>query len=331
MAKWKYQAIDVYRTLTRPLRGLSVNAMRIKGRLPVYSLFYHRVSNDVLNPWTITIDKFRQQMEWLKRNFDVVTLLEAQRRIASGFNNRPTVCITFDDGYSENGEFAIPYMIENRLPLTYFVATGNVVDQRPFEHDALRGEILPVDTIDNLRSYVAAGVEIGGHTRNHIDMGSIQDPATIVDEVLMASRELERLLDTPIRYFAFPFGQPENLNRVAFHLLKQHGFCGVCSAYGGWNEIGGDAFHIQRIHGDPSLSRVKNMLTVDPRTALQTRFDYSLDPADDHSYAILEETLRLAKANDSSDAVSNDVSVATLPPIDTIIVDNVSCETTKTR
>ena len=50
---------------------------------------------------------------------------------------------------------------------------------------------------------------------------------------------------------------------------------GACSAYQGWNEIGLDEFHIQRIHGDPNFSRFKNWMTYDPRFARVKRFDYS--------------------------------------------------------
>ncbi len=40
---------------------------------------------------------------------------------------------------------------------------------------------------------------------------------------------------------------------------------GVCSAYGGYNFPGGDAFHIERIAVDDELLRLKNWVTLDPR------------------------------------------------------------------
>ena len=50
----------------------------------------------------MTCDEFQTQIDWFQENFEIVDLEECQRRIRSGFNDRPTLSITFDDGYSEN-------------------------------------------------------------------------------------------------------------------------------------------------------------------------------------------------------------------------------------
>jgi hypothetical protein len=55
------------------------------------------------------------------------------------------------------------------------------------------------------------------------------------------------------------------LNTDAFRLAREAGYAGVCSAYGGYNYLGDDPFHFQRIHADPELIRLKNWLMVDPR------------------------------------------------------------------
>ena len=49
------------------------------------------------------------------------------------------------------------------------------------------------------------------------------------------------------------------------------GYAGVCSAYGGFNFPGDDPFHLQRIHADDDLIRLKNWVTVDPRKLQETR------------------------------------------------------------
>ena len=109
------------------------------------------------------------------------------------------------------------------------------------------------------------GVEIGAHTRSHCDIGKVQDPDRIYDELIAATNELSLHVGCPIRYFAFPFGQPSNLNAAAVELAKDNGLQGVCSAYGAYCLPGEDPFHIPRIHGDPEFSRFRNWMTVDPR------------------------------------------------------------------
>ena len=62
-----------------------------------------------------------------------------------------------------------------------------------------------------------------------------------------------------------------------FQLAREAGFAGVCSAYGGYNVPGDDPFHLQRIHADPDIIRLKNWLTVDPRKlARVARFQYQM-------------------------------------------------------
>jgi peptidoglycan/xylan/chitin deacetylase (PgdA/CDA1 family) len=257
--------IDSWRIATWPWRALASRRAKRQGTWPVAILFWHRVADDRMNDWTIGTEAFCRQIDWLEKHFEIVPLAEAQRRIRSGHNRVPTVCLTFDDGYADNSAQAIPMLMGRGIPFTYFVATEHVRRAQPFPHDVARGEPLEPNSIEVLRAMAQAGVEIGGHTRNHANLGAIADPDLLYDEVIGAAHDLEKQIGRPVRYFAFPYGQLENLNGRVFALARQHGFAGVCSAYGGWNEIGGDAFHLQRFSGDPELARIRNWLTLDPR------------------------------------------------------------------
>lgn len=265
MDHWKSHLIEAYRLMTVPYRQFRMFRMIKQGTVPIIILFYHRVANEVMNPWTISQENFERQIDWFQERFDIVDLEECQRRMTCAKNDKATLAITFDDGYAENCEFALPLLIERRIPVTYFVTTDHTTNQKPFPHDLERGHPLPVNTIESLRALELAGVEIGAHTRTHVDLGSVTCDHQLVDEVITASMELEAQIGRKIRYFAFPFGQVRNLNRNVFAMLKEAGFLGACSAYGGWNRSTGDPFHLQRIHGDPNFTRMKNWLTFDPR------------------------------------------------------------------
>lgn len=265
--------ISAYHWTVGPLRAVNVRQLKSQGQLPVAILFYHRVADTFLNGWTISREGFSRQIDWMQANFDLVSLAEAQRRVASGFNDRPTVCITFDDGYAENSEFALPLLLERRIPFTYFVTLKNIVEQRPFEHDCKLGQPLPVDSLETIQALSGIGVDIGCHTLTHPDCGSLSE-SLLRREIVDAGKELEDCLGRRVPHFAFPFGQHQNLTRRGFELCREQGYQVVCSAYGGMNAVGEDSFHLQRIHGDPSLARIKNWLSYSPRQLSVSRFRY---------------------------------------------------------
>lgn len=56
--------------------------------------------------------------------FDIVTLDEATRRLAAGGEGPPFAALTFDDGYRDNLEYALPVLRRHEAPFTLYVATG---------------------------------------------------------------------------------------------------------------------------------------------------------------------------------------------------------------
>jgi peptidoglycan/xylan/chitin deacetylase (PgdA/CDA1 family) len=274
LSPWKSGLLGAYYYATLPARCWS-NGQAIRGgNAPVMIIYYHRVADHTPNGWTISNSQFRRQINWLAANFDLVSLDEAQRRVREG-NSRAAVSITFDDGYAENCEQALPLLISRRIPCTYFVTSQYVLTSTPFPHDVAEGRPLRPNTIEQLGALTAAGIEIGGHTRTHADLGKLANEVQLRDEIVGGRDDLEQALGIKIRHFAFPYGLHNNLNAAAFRIAEEMGFAGVCSAYGGYNLPGDDAFHLQRIHADPEFVRLKNWLTVDPRKVRRTeRFSY---------------------------------------------------------
>jgi peptidoglycan/xylan/chitin deacetylase (PgdA/CDA1 family) len=204
----------------------------------------------------------------------MISMEETQRRMRSGANTRPAVHITFDDGYADNCRTAIPWLVKESIPCTYFVTVRNVLENRPFDHDLKAGASPAPNSLDEVRAMAAAGIEIGAHTYDHPDLGTLSDPAAMIREIVTARNELSAAVGRDVRYFAFPFGQHANLSCRAFHLAAGSGYDGVCSAYGGYNFPGDDAFHVQRIPAVCERLRMKNWLNADPRKLYTRRFDY---------------------------------------------------------
>ena len=273
----KAPVLDLYYLATLPKRRQSSAQMQKDHKTPVMVLFYHRVANTSPNDWTISPEQFRRQISWVRERYDIVSLHDAQLRIGADDNKRPTVCITFDDGYADNCETAVPWMLDQEIPFTYFVTSNHVQSGEPFAHDVAAGNPLKPNTIEQIHEMASAGVEIGAHSRTHTDLGQLENEQMLFDEIVGSKRDLEEMLDRPVRYIAFPFGMPSNMSTAAFRIAFQAGLWGACSAYGGYNMPGDDPFHLQRIHGDPQWARFRNWLTVDPRKLSQKR---QFDPGD---------------------------------------------------
>jgi peptidoglycan/xylan/chitin deacetylase (PgdA/CDA1 family) len=243
-------------------------------------LFYHRIADDRATPWTHSFRLFRRQIRWLKKHCDLISLEEAQKRIRRGSNDRIACSITFDDGYADNCARALPLLIAEKIPCTYFVSLRNVLKGKPFPHDLRRGVSCRPNTVAQLCWMAQQGIEIGAHTRTHADLGRVTDECKLYDEVVVAGEELQSAIGSPVRYFSFPFGLPHNLSRRAFQMAFDYGYEGVCSAYGDYNFPGDDPFHLRRIHVD-NMARLKNWGTIDPRKISPTHTveDYLPPPA----------------------------------------------------
>ncbi len=265
MRMWRECLLAAHYWATLPARRRAAIERAASEREPVRVLFYHRVADAHPNDWTMSTKAFATQIRWLRRRFDLVSLTEAQARIATGRNRWPTACITFDDGYAENCQFAVPLLLRQGIPFTYFVSTDFVVRGKPFPHDVEAGCPLPVNAPEEICALAATGVEIGAHTRSHADLGEPLARDRLIDEIAGSKRELEQITGRAVHHFAFPYGQHDNLSPAAFRVAYEAGFATACSAYGGYNFPGDDPFHVRRFHADPEFMRFKNWLTIDPR------------------------------------------------------------------
>ncbi len=280
MPPWKALAATLYRYLTGPWRRRWLQKAAAYGQAPAVVLFYHRVADDLATPWTVSTKTFLRQMEWLRRHFEIVSLDEVHRRMASGWNHGLCVAVTFDDGYAANCQVAIPWLIAHAVPCTYFVTLEPVLSGRPFAHDQCLGQALAPNTVEQLRAMAAAGIDIGSHTYTHADLGRTRRPEDIEREVVASRVELECLVGRQVRHFAFPFGQPQHLSGPAMAAARRAGYLTVCSAWGEYNFPDGEGFHIRRIPADESLVRLKNWVTIDPRK-LRRASDVPSAPAEE--------------------------------------------------
>lgn len=190
---------------------------RLRGQYPVLILTHHLIS-DRPHRMGISTETFWRQVRFLQRHYRIVTLDHAVELLRSGSVTVPTVVLTFDDGYRDNFVSLRAIADEAGVPVSLFVTTEPVDVQREFQHDLASGSRghLPL-TWRQIRYWAFHGAEFGSHTRTHVDCGSA-DRATLEQEMVGSKKDLEDRLGMPVRFFAFPFGNPENLSLQAIKI-----------------------------------------------------------------------------------------------------------------
>jgi peptidoglycan/xylan/chitin deacetylase (PgdA/CDA1 family) len=118
--------------LARRLRGAGVLDLleRFARRPGLLVLMYHRIGTPADAPyyapiWSASAGAFREQMTRLRATYRIATLGEAVALAASGFPvTEPTALVTFDDGYRDNFETALPILRELDVPAAFFLPTA---------------------------------------------------------------------------------------------------------------------------------------------------------------------------------------------------------------
>ena len=95
----------------------------VRGKLSV--LIFHRVRPqiDPFEPEALVAEQFDRILGWVSRCFNVLAPDEAVERLRDGALPAAALAITFDDGYADNVEVALPILRRHNLRAAFFIAT----------------------------------------------------------------------------------------------------------------------------------------------------------------------------------------------------------------
>ena len=216
-------------------------------RPPIPILTYHQIDatpprGAAYRSLVVTPAAFARQMGLLKvlgyRGLSMSALLPYLR----GEKRGKVVGITFDDGYLNNLEHALPVLQRHGFSATCYIVSGQLGGSNVW--DQAKG-VAPQRLMDarQLKAWLAGGQEVGAHTRNHVDLLDADD-ATAHEEIAGCRDDLEQLLDTQVRHFCYPYGfhRPEHAQMV-----RDAGYLTATTTVRSRSSGSDDAFELPRV------------------------------------------------------------------------------------
>jgi len=200
---------------------------RTASRRPPWVLMYHSVSDlagPVNDPYRITVTPVRLegQLRWLRdRGLTGVSVGELLRARAAG-RGGGLVGLTFDDGYADFAETAVPLLRRYECTATAFVLPGRLGGSNAWDELGPRKPLLDADGI---RAAAQAGMEIGSHGLLHTDLTAADDAA--LERETAASRALlADLTGTTPAGFCYPYG---TVDARAVGAVRAAGYAYACA------------------------------------------------------------------------------------------------------
>ncbi len=107
-------------------------------------LMYHRIVATSTDPWGMCVSptNFSGQLEAIRDAGRPMALADYVRAHRQGEVPDRSIVLTFDDGYLDNHEQALPLLQRHEVPATLFVTTGNIDSEREFWWDQLETSLL---------------------------------------------------------------------------------------------------------------------------------------------------------------------------------------------
>lgn len=152
-------------------------------------------------------------------------------------------CLTFDDGYLNFEQRAVPVLRACNCPATVFAVSDLLGQDNAW--DTRNGDVSePLMPPDGLMQVATLGFEIGSHTCSHARLTEVGD-AELADELERSRRHLSSILGTDVPIFCYPYGAQDDRVRRA---VAKAGYRAACSVEKGWNDPGTDRFRLKRIN-----------------------------------------------------------------------------------
>ncbi len=219
--------------------------VRSPGSEKVRILTYHRIGvprSGRYERLTVSPGRFRAQLElmrWTGVRFADLDETAAWLGGGTGRIGRPVV-LSFDDGYADLYEHALPRLLERGLPAIVFLVAERNVDA--WMDWGERGS-LELLSWTQIRELSDAGIQFGSHSLTHPDLTGLE-PGALTAEVRDSKKRIEDRIGCEVRHFCYPFGAQ---SPTVVDAVREAGYTSACTTRRAAVREGEDAFLLPRL------------------------------------------------------------------------------------
>jgi peptidoglycan/xylan/chitin deacetylase (PgdA/CDA1 family) len=250
---------SLYRTIGEAAAGVGIVDGDGNGSRALVVLMYHKVNDLPGNTLSIPTTLFDEQMAQLRQLGFRVVGLDAVLDHYGGIRPLPenAVLITFDDGYRDNLEHALPVLEKHGYAGVLFVPIGYLDSRLPLPHEerlATQGLLNPTLDWGELAELEAGGIRIESHGISHRPLADLELDES-AREIVLSKLRLEERLGRPVRAFAYVKGSEAHYRTVHLSLLRQAGYEVAFTSVSGANSAQTDPLRLHRYNVEPYAPR----------------------------------------------------------------------------
>jgi peptidoglycan/xylan/chitin deacetylase (PgdA/CDA1 family) len=157
--------------------------------------------------------------------------------------------ITFDDGYADTLDAALPILQRYGHTATCYMVSRRMGQHNNWDADLI-GARKPLMSEEQLLKWSAAGMEVGAHTQTHPHLPDC-DEDSLQREIAGSKADLESLLQKPVTQFCYPYG---SLDARVVEAVRKAGYEAATTTSRGTAGVDDDPYLLPRER--PRFSRI---------------------------------------------------------------------------
>lgn len=202
---------------------------------------------------------FEKQLVWLKKNYEIISLIDLLHKKNKGNLAGNEIAITFDDGFSDFHDIVLPLITKLGIPVTLFIPSKILeIDKETSLKFAknkigIEKDLLNKNQIEEInRSGI---VNLQSHSHNHCDFG-VETLKILKKELLMSKNIIEKTTGKTVDILAYPYGDIFNTSDHALHALSEANFNFAATIVPGFNHSYSKNYVLKRDSLDPNMDNL---------------------------------------------------------------------------